>query len=173
MGLYHLKATGEFDAAVCEWEQKPTASKMQSNIKTFISIEYARENKQNKLTVKRFSGNAIQEQAEAREELNATITEAHTRQMENLVRSTTEAMKEMMLLLKENKTPTSMQQIRRKTKRGKKNKRNTTTHQSASIAARNIHQKLRMNVGNQRRIKTLNNQPGNPTKAIDRARDPR
>jgi hypothetical protein len=34
--------------------------------------------------------------------------EAHTQQMENLVRSTTEAMKEMMLLLKENKTPTSM-----------------------------------------------------------------
>jgi hypothetical protein len=37
------------------------------------------------------------------EELIATLTDAHTRQMENLVRSTTEAMKEMMLLLKENK----------------------------------------------------------------------
>ena len=40
------------------------------------------------------------------EELVATITKAHTRQMKNLVRSTTEAMKEMMLLLKENNTPT-------------------------------------------------------------------
>jgi hypothetical protein len=37
------------------------------------------------------------------EELIATLTEAHTQQMENLVRSTTEAMKEMMQLLKENK----------------------------------------------------------------------
>jgi hypothetical protein len=37
------------------------------------------------------------------EEIIATLTEAHSRQMENLVRSTTEPMKEMMLLLKENK----------------------------------------------------------------------
>ncbi len=62
--------------------------------------------------------------------------------------------------------------MRRKTKRDKKNKRNTTTHQSASIVATN-HQKLKMNVGNQRRIKTLNHQPGNPTEAIDGARGPR
>ena len=59
MALYHLKETGEFDAAVCKWEQKPTASKTWSSIKTFISTEYARENKQNKLTAKQFSANAI------------------------------------------------------------------------------------------------------------------
>jgi hypothetical protein len=103
MALYHLKATGEFSAAVCKWEQKPTASKTWSSMKTFISMEYARENKQNKLTARQFSANAIQEQAEATEELIATLTEAHSQQMENLVRSTTEAMKEMMQLLKENK----------------------------------------------------------------------
>ncbi len=34
MALYHLKATGELDAAVCEWEQKPTARKMWSCIKS-------------------------------------------------------------------------------------------------------------------------------------------
>jgi hypothetical protein len=43
MALYHLKATGEFDAAVREWEQKPTARKTLANIKTFISMEYARD----------------------------------------------------------------------------------------------------------------------------------
>jgi hypothetical protein len=41
-------------------------------------MKYARKNKQNKLTVKQFSANAIQEQAEATEELIATLTEAHT-----------------------------------------------------------------------------------------------
>jgi hypothetical protein len=102
-GTVPLKATGEFDAAVRKWEQKPTAIKTWSSIKTFISTEYARENKQNKLTVKQFSANAIQEQAEAMEELIATLIEAHTQQMENLVRSTTEAMKEMTQLLKQNK----------------------------------------------------------------------
>jgi hypothetical protein len=67
--------------------------------------------------------------------------------MENLVRSTTEAMKEMMLLLKENKN-SNINVMNEEKKRDKKNKRNTTIHQSARIVARNIHQKLKMNVGN-------------------------
>ena len=58
MALYHLKAIGEFDAAVHEWEQKSTARKTWTNIKIFISLEYARKNKQNKLTPKQFSANA-------------------------------------------------------------------------------------------------------------------
>jgi hypothetical protein len=33
---------------------KPTANKTWQNIKTFISAEYAKENKQNKLTTKHF-----------------------------------------------------------------------------------------------------------------------
>ncbi len=63
MALCNLKATGGFNAAVRKWEQKPTASKTWPNIETFISMEYARENRQNKLTAKLFSANAIQEQA--------------------------------------------------------------------------------------------------------------
>jgi hypothetical protein len=52
MALYFLKVSGEFDTAVREWEQKPTAQLTWANIKTFISLEYAKENKQNKLTTK-------------------------------------------------------------------------------------------------------------------------
>jgi hypothetical protein len=105
IALFQLKATGEFDPAVREWEAKPAADKTWANIKTFISAEYAKENKQNKLSAKHFKVNTMQEQAEATEELIAHLTEAHTRQMETLVQTTTAAMKEMMLLLKENKTP--------------------------------------------------------------------
>jgi hypothetical protein len=106
MALYYLKSSGEFDAVVLEWELKPTAVKTWSNIKTFISAEYAQENNQNKLTTKQFRANAMEEQAEATEELIATITKHHTQQMETLRKSTTEAMKEMMLLTKnKNKTP--------------------------------------------------------------------
>jgi hypothetical protein len=103
MALFYLKATGEFDAAVREWEAKPTADKTWANIKSFISMEYAKENKQNKLTARQFKANAIEEQAEAMEELIHTLTENHTRQMEALIRSTTEAMKEMMALVKAEK----------------------------------------------------------------------
>jgi hypothetical protein len=78
MALYHLKATGEFDAAVCKWEQKPTARKMWPNNETFISMQYARQDRQKKRTAKQFSVNAIQEQAEAVEELIATQMKAHT-----------------------------------------------------------------------------------------------
>ena len=104
MALYYFKASGEFDAAVREWENKAAVDKTWINIKTFIATEYARENKQNKLTSKQFKANLIEEQAEATEELIATLTEKHTRQMETLIKSTTDAMKEMMLLIKSNGT---------------------------------------------------------------------
>ena len=124
--LFYLKATGEFDAAVREWEAKPAADKTWANIKTFISAEYAKENKQNKLTAKQFKANAIDEQAEATEELIAALTEAHTKQMETLIKSTTDTMKEMMLLLKDNKSTnnsTKLTDEEKKKKRDEKRKK--------------------------------------------------
>ena len=47
----------------------------------------------------------MQEQAKAMEELIAMLMDTHTKQMENLVKTTTKAMKEIMLLIQENKTP--------------------------------------------------------------------
>jgi hypothetical protein len=61
MALYHLKASEEFDAAVREWEQKSAASKTWTKNKSFIATEYARENKQNKLTTKQYKANAMEE----------------------------------------------------------------------------------------------------------------
>ena len=101
--MFYVKATGEFDAAVREWEAKPAAEKTWANIKSFISTEYAKENKQNKLTARQFKANAIEQQAEAIKELINALTEKHTSQMEALIRSTTEAMKEIMALVKTEK----------------------------------------------------------------------
>jgi hypothetical protein len=48
----------------------------------------------------------IKEQAEATEELIAALTKNHMHQMETLIKSTTDAMKEMMSLIKnEQKAP--------------------------------------------------------------------
>jgi hypothetical protein len=123
IALFYLKATGEFDAAVREWEAKPAANKTWANIKTFISAEYAKENKQNRLTAKQFKANAIDEQAEATEELIAALTEAHTKQMESLIKSTTDTMKEMMLLFKENKNPSKQSDEEKKKKKEEKRKK--------------------------------------------------
>ncbi len=108
MALFYFNATGEFDAAIREWEAKPAADKTWVNIKNFILTEYAKENKQNKLTTKQFKANSIKEQAEATEELINALTENHTYQMETLIHSMTETMKEMMTLVKtDNENPTN------------------------------------------------------------------
>jgi hypothetical protein len=106
-----------------KWEEKPAADKSWTNIKTFILVEYAKENKQDKLTTKHFKKNLIQEQAKSTEELIATLTETHSCQMKTLIKSTTNAMKEMMLLLKENKNPTISNNQTNEEKKKKSNKR--------------------------------------------------
>jgi hypothetical protein len=106
MALYYLKASGEFNVAVREWENRPVG---QQNIKTFISAEHAKENKQNKLTAKTFKVNILEEQAEATEELITALTEKHTQQMETLIKCTTDAMKEMMSFIKNDKKEPSGQ----------------------------------------------------------------
>ncbi len=121
--LFYFMATGEFNTAVREWEAKPAADKTWANIKTFISAEYAKENKQNKITAKQFKANAIDEQAEATEELIAALTEAHTKQMETLIKSTTDTMKEMMLLLKDNKSTNNSNKITDEEKKKKRDEK--------------------------------------------------
>jgi len=94
-----------------------------ANIKTCISTKHAKENKQNKLTAKNFKANMIKEQAKAMEELIAALTENHTRQMETLIKSTTDAMKEMMSLIKnEQKAPNNQSNDEKKKKQEEKRK---------------------------------------------------
>jgi hypothetical protein len=61
------------------------------------------------------------------EELIATLTENHTRQMETLIKSTTDAMKEMMQLIKSNGStptnPTNTTNEEKKKKREEKRKK--------------------------------------------------
>jgi hypothetical protein len=125
MALYFLKASREFDVAVREWEQRPVGQKTWQNIKTLISAEYAKENKQKKLTAKNFKANMIEEQAEATaEELIAALTKNHTCQIEILIKSTTKAIKEMMSLIKnDQKAPNSQPNNGRKKRQEERRKR--------------------------------------------------
>jgi len=71
--------------------------------------------------------NANEEQAEATEELIANLTEAHTRQIESLIKANTEAMKEMMSLIKEKTiaptNPTNSTNEEKKKKREERQKK--------------------------------------------------
>jgi hypothetical protein len=65
----------------------------------------------------------IEEQAKATEELIAALTENNTRQMETLIKSTTDAMKEMMSLIKnEQKAPNNQSNDEKKKKQEEKRK---------------------------------------------------
>jgi hypothetical protein len=99
--LYFLKASGEYNAAVREWEAKPETDKTWANRKIFISTKHAKENKQNKLTAKQFKANLIKEQANATKESITNLTEAHTKQMDILIKSTADVMKEMINLMEQ------------------------------------------------------------------------
>ncbi len=66
----------------------------------------------------------MEEQAEAMEELIATITKNHTRQMEAFIKSTTKAIKEMMLILKnKSKTPANSEDATKMEKQMKLNEK--------------------------------------------------
>ena len=66
----------------------------------------------------------IEEQAKATEELIAALTEKHTQQMETLIKSTTDAMKEMMSLIKNNqKEPSGKWNDEKKKKREERRKK--------------------------------------------------
>jgi hypothetical protein len=174
MALYYLKNTGEFDAAVREWEAKPIAKQTWANIKTFMATEYAKENKQNKLSAKQFKANAIKEQAEATEELIAHLTEAHTCQMETLIKSTTKAMKEMLNLVNETTNQRQATQTATKRKRNvEKNKTNTAMHQSVNTAKGNTHPNQKMSAGSWRSTHHPAQQCGNPGRAPEGVRGPK
>jgi hypothetical protein len=99
MVLFYLKATWEYNPAAREWENKAAADKTWANIKAFISKEFAKENKQTKVTAKQFKANLIEEQAEITEEMINNLTQAHTKQIKALMKSNMEAMKELMTLV--------------------------------------------------------------------------
>ena len=158
MAHYYFKNTGEYDAAVREWEAKPVATKTWTNIKLFMSTEYAKESKQNKQSAKQLKANAMEEQAEATEELIANLTEAHTRQVESLIKANMETMKEMMSFMKKRK------------RRERKGRRNFSTHRFASTLERNIPPRRKMNVGNWTRMQHRVHHHGSQLKTIDGVR---
>ena len=66
----------------------------------------------------------LEEQAEATEELIAALTEKHTQQMETLIKSTTDAMKQMLTLINnDKKEPGKQTDEEKKKKRDERRKK--------------------------------------------------
>jgi hypothetical protein len=172
MALYFLKASGEYDPAMREWETKPETDKTLANIKIFISTEHAKENKQNKLTAKQFKANLIEEQATATDELIANLTEAHAKQIEILIKSTTDAMKEMMNLMKTAVNNPANANNEEKKHTRKRNREGTKTHLFASTATEKILLNPKANAGNSKPMLPPAHPIGSHPKAPEGARGP-
>jgi hypothetical protein len=121
---------------------------------------------------KNFKANMIKEQAKATEELIAALTEKHTQQMETLIKSTTEAMKQMLTLINNETKEPGKKPDEEKKKNVRNTERNTMKHMSARTVARNTLPKQKMNVGNLKRTTTPPLPTGNQPKAHEGARGP-
>ena len=106
------------------------------------------------------------------EELIVALTEKHTQQMETLIKSTTEAMKEIMSLIKNEKKEPGKQSDEEKKKKQNKRQKKYNKHLYAKTAARNIQPKRRMSAENSKRTKTLARPTGSQRRAPEGARGP-
>jgi hypothetical protein len=92
----------------------------------------------------------MKKQVEATKELIPTLTKNHTRQIEMLIKNTTEAMKEMMQLIKsKTKTPFTSNETKEEKKKKRVEKRKK--YNEAPICKhciKSTNQKRKMNAGN-------------------------
>lgn len=102
-----FKDAGDYDAPIREWEARPAATQTYSNLKTMMSTEYSKLNRQDSTTARatgHASANAVEELAQATEELVAELTEKHSKQIEALIKANNEAMAKLTAALLDNKT---------------------------------------------------------------------
>jgi len=110
--LKSFKDAGDFDAPIREWEARPVALQTYANLKIVMCTEYAKLNRQDSTTARatgHASVNAVEEFAQATEELVAELTEKHAKQIEALIKANNEAMQQLTTAILSNKggpTPT-------------------------------------------------------------------
>ena len=100
------------------------------------------------------------------------LTEKHIQQMETLIKSTTETMKQMLSLINNKKKEPGKQSDKENKKKCDEHRKNSMKHLSARIVARNTPPKQKMSVGNSKRTKTPALTTGNQQKAPEGARGP-
>ena len=90
-----FRDAGDYDAPIREWEARPPAAQTYPNLKIMMSLEYSKLNRQDATTARatgHASANAVEEFAQATEELVAELTEKHSKQIETLIKANNEAM---------------------------------------------------------------------------------
>jgi hypothetical protein len=90
--LKSFKDAGDYDAPIREWEARLAAAKTYANLKTIMSMKYSKLDCQDAVTARatgHASANAVEEFAQATEELVAELTEKHSKQLRHYSNQTT------------------------------------------------------------------------------------
>ena len=104
-----FRDAGDYDAPIREWEARPPAAQTYPNLKIMMSLEYSKMNLQDTTTARatgHASANAVEEFAQATEELVAELTEKHSKQIEALIKANNDAMAKLTSALLEIKSQT-------------------------------------------------------------------
>lgn len=105
--LKSFKDAGDYDAPIREWEAKPVAAQTYANLKVVMCAEFSKLNRQDSTTARATGhasvNNVVEEMAQATEELVAELTERHTKQVESLIKSNSDAMEKLTAAILANK----------------------------------------------------------------------
>ncbi len=97
--LKSFKDAGNLDAAICKWEARPVAMQTYANLKVAMCAEFSKLNRQDTTTARATGhasvNNVVEEMAQATEEPMAKLTKWHTKQVESLIKSNSEAIEKL------------------------------------------------------------------------------
>ena len=105
--LKSFKDAGDFDASIREWEARPAITQTYANFKVVMCSEYSKLNRQDATTARATghasANNVVEQMAKATEELVAELTERHSKQVESIIKSNSEAMEKLTKAILANK----------------------------------------------------------------------
>lgn len=109
--LKSFKDAGDYDAPIREWEARPAAMQTYANLRTLMNTEFTKLNRQDSTTARATGhasvNNIVEEMAQATEELVAELTERQGKQVETLMKSTTDALEKLTAAILANKPAVS------------------------------------------------------------------
>ena len=107
--LKSFKDAGDFDASIREWEARPVIAQTYANFKVVMCAEFSKLNRQDATTARATghasANNVVEQMAKATEELVAELTERHSKQVESIIKSNSEAMEKLTAAILANKPP--------------------------------------------------------------------
>ena len=97
--LKSFKDAGDFDASIREWEARPVIAQTYANFKVVMCAEFSKLNRQDATTARATghasANNVVEQMAKATEELVADLSECHSKQVESIIKSNSEAMEKL------------------------------------------------------------------------------